>query len=360
MSIYLVRFTPLEPYFFGNEKTFGYGTVKNKTYYVESSELPSQSGLFGTLRYCCISRPGKNYKIDPGEIGSESFNIRSSCMQTFGKIHRMSPLFVGKGNDLYITVPADHKKGELYNPFSEYADSLTERGSQRLPLDYKCKDGIQSGFMQITGEDRGRVYLNSGKDSILYRVERTGINTLKKEQGLFRKICYMLKPGYSFAVLADIDKQVKGRIAYMGRDKSVFRVTFEPAENLFEIKSERYEDYFSALSEMIRQCLIKTDVPGKIQIALSDLYIPDRIGALYDNCSFACVRTGNFRSFTTNYSADRFENRFRRGARLQTMIRGGSAFILKDGTDSLLSQWEQSVTFRNARQIGYNIMISND
>ena len=94
MSIYLVRFTPLEPYFFGNEKTFGYGTVKNKTYYVESSELPSQSGLFGTLRYCCISRPGKNYKIDPGEIGSESFNIRSSCMQTFGKIHRMSPLFV--------------------------------------------------------------------------------------------------------------------------------------------------------------------------------------------------------------------------------------------------------------------------
>ena len=28
MSIYLVRFTPLEPYFFGNEKTFGYGTVK--------------------------------------------------------------------------------------------------------------------------------------------------------------------------------------------------------------------------------------------------------------------------------------------------------------------------------------------
>lgn len=67
----------------------------------------------------------------------------------------------------------------------------------------------------------------------------------------------MLKPGYSFAVLADIDKQVKGRIAYMGRDKSVFRVTFEPAENLFEIKSEKYEDYYSALAEMIRQYLKK-------------------------------------------------------------------------------------------------------
>ena len=83
MSIYLVRYTPLEPYFFGNEKTFGYGSVKNKTYYVESSELPSQSGLFGTLRYCCISGSRKNYEIDPEEIGSESFNIQSSCMQMF-------------------------------------------------------------------------------------------------------------------------------------------------------------------------------------------------------------------------------------------------------------------------------------
>lgn len=360
MSIYLVRYTPLEPYFFGNEKTFGYGSVKNKTYYVESSELPSQSGLLGTLRYCCISGSRKNYEIDPEEIGSESFNIQSSCMQMFGKIHRMSPLLVVKGNDLYITVPTDHKKGEVYNPFSEYADSITERGNQSLPLDYKCKDGIQSGFMQITGSDRGRVYLNHGRDSILYRVERTGINTLKKEQGLFRKICYMLKPGYSFAVLADIDKQVKGRIVYMGRDKSVFRVTFEPAENIFEIKSEKYEDYFSALTEMIRQYLKKAHAPGKIEIALSDLYIPDRVGALYDNCSYACVRTGNYRSFTTNYSADRFENRFRRGTRLQTMIRAGSTFILKDGTVSLLSRWEQSETFRNAQQIGYNIMISSD
>lgn len=96
MSIYLVRFTPLEPYFFGNEKTFGYGSVKNKTYYVESSELPSQTGLFGTLRYCCISRPGKNYEIDSREIGSESFNIQSPCMQTFGKIHRMSPFLPRK------------------------------------------------------------------------------------------------------------------------------------------------------------------------------------------------------------------------------------------------------------------------
>ena len=111
---------------------------------------------------------------------------------------------------------------------------------------------------------------------------------------------------------------------------------------------------------MIRQYLKKTPAPGKIQIALSDLYIPDRVEKIYDNCSFACVRTGNFRSFTTNYSADRFENRFRRGARLQTMIRAGSIFMLKDGTDSLLSQWEQSETFRNAQQIGYNLMISND
>ena len=38
MGAYLVKFTPLEPYFFGNERNFGYGLAKNKTYFIESNE----------------------------------------------------------------------------------------------------------------------------------------------------------------------------------------------------------------------------------------------------------------------------------------------------------------------------------
>ena len=43
MGAYLIKFTPLEPYFFGNEKNFGYGLRKNKTYFIESNEVPEQS-----------------------------------------------------------------------------------------------------------------------------------------------------------------------------------------------------------------------------------------------------------------------------------------------------------------------------
>ena len=63
---YLLTFTPQEPYFFGNEKSFTYPGQKNggqygNRYYVKSEQTPSQSTLFGALRYLMIPVKKHNY-----------------------------------------------------------------------------------------------------------------------------------------------------------------------------------------------------------------------------------------------------------------------------------------------------------
>ena len=360
MGAYLVKFTPLEPYFFGNERNFGYGLAKNKTYFIESNELPSQSTLFGTLRYCCIEDPGKSYNINPEEIGAESFNLLSEKIQSFGKIKRMSPIFLAKGDVFYIPVPMNHKKAVYYTPFSQYEECLTEKGIRSFPVDYDTKVGLQDGFMQINGEQQGKVFINYSSESLLFKADRIGINTRNRQQGFFRKVYCMLAQGCSFAVLADIDKQVPDQMVYMGRDKSPFKVSFIDTESVFGAGKDKYGDAFSAMSKMIKDCIKKFNNSKKFQLALSDLYIPNNVEAIYNGCSFSCIKTKDYRSFTTNYKTTRFENRFQRGSTLQTMIKAGSIFVLKDETASVLSPWKDSTVVRNAQQIGYNIVIECD
>ena len=50
MAVYKVLFHPIEPYFLGNERSFGFDKG-NIRYYAESKEMPSQSTILGTLRY---------------------------------------------------------------------------------------------------------------------------------------------------------------------------------------------------------------------------------------------------------------------------------------------------------------------
>ncbi|MEG2717669.1 MAG: hypothetical protein RR961_10055, partial [Eubacterium sp.] len=59
MSDYIITFTPEEPYFLGNERTFSFGDNKDKQqrsgkYHIESDKIPSQTTLLGTLRYLLL------------------------------------------------------------------------------------------------------------------------------------------------------------------------------------------------------------------------------------------------------------------------------------------------------------------
>ncbi len=360
MGVYLIKFMPLEPYFFGNERNFGYGLASNKTYFIESNEVPSQSTLFGTLRYCCIDDPDKSYNINPDEIGKESFSILSKKMQSFGKIKRMSPIFLMRDDLFYIPLPLNQKGSVLYDPFSQYEECLTEKGIKCFPLDYDTKIGLRDGFLQINGDQCGKVFINYGNDSLLSKVDRVGINTKNKQQGFFHKRYYMLAPGCSFAVFADVDKQLSDQIVYMGKDKSPFKMSFLNAESVFGTQVNKYETAFLVMTDMIKDCIKKFNDSKPFYLALSDLYIPDHVENIYNGCGFAYLKTKDYRSFTTNYKAKEFQYRFQRGNTLQTMIKAGSVFIPENEASSILQSWENSIMVQNAQQIGYNIMIKCD
>ena len=82
---YLITFTPMEPYFFGGERTFGFGKESDRKppYYIVSEKKPSQPTLFGTLRYIILSQNNALFDqkgaAKAGElVGAESFSFQKA------------------------------------------------------------------------------------------------------------------------------------------------------------------------------------------------------------------------------------------------------------------------------------------
>ena len=356
MSTYLVRFTPQEPYFFGNERRFGDQRAENKTYFITSNDTPSQSTLLGALRYCCIEHPTSDFTIGPNDnIGKESFDLCSEYRQSFGVIKHISPMFLTDRNGFYyIPVPYNHKVSEaetVYTPFSDYEICMTRRGEQRMPMDYNAKNGLASGFLQINGNGRGTV-----ETEFINEVVRIGINKNQETDGMFRKAFRSLKKDCSFAVLAEIDRKMEDRIIYMGKDKSIFKVTFESPKAL-ALENGSYASVLTEFIDRIIDCL-KYYNKEPLQVAISEVYIPDSVETLYDACTFACIQTRDYRSFKTIYGNQPYTGRYKRGERLQSLIKAGSFFNARNKDVSVLQAWEKNESFKNCRQAGYNFVVN--
>ena len=93
MSSYLVTLKPLEPYFFGGERTFSFGERANKeivtysNYFIKSEDLMSQTTLLGALRFLILKMNGK-LNLPSSEtidlVGKASFSFERAS-QNFGK-----------------------------------------------------------------------------------------------------------------------------------------------------------------------------------------------------------------------------------------------------------------------------------
>ena len=79
----LITLRPLEPYFFGGDRSFAYGNVEVQRaggYYVRSLDAPSQTTLFGTLRFLSIESPNPSFQLSKKDKewgGPKSYNIMS-------------------------------------------------------------------------------------------------------------------------------------------------------------------------------------------------------------------------------------------------------------------------------------------
>jgi len=348
MPKFLIKLTPLEPYFFGGEHIFEIGG-NNKQYFIRSLDTPSQTTLFGALRYIGINNPSKNFHLkeeDKKNIGDFGFKIDDKSINDFGKIECISPLYITDQEDNFlIRTPFDHKiKGEeqesdgerkpnkIYSPFKKYCGPVhtVDDGKRFFPMDYTAKDGLANSWMSI----RERAIY----DDLFRGHEKIGINKKQKENGFFKREYKTLKQGFSFAFFAETKDgfEPQNEILYLGQGKSLFKADWD-TEN----------------SEILGKIAIPDDLIGeKMVYAQSDLYVPENIHVLYNDCEFVCVKTRDFSVFTTDYRrATIVTDRFQKGKNIK-LIQAGSMFRTNN-----VSGFKEKIQNSHVEIAGFNKII---
>jgi len=306
--------TPLEPYFFGNERSFRYGATnvqKAGGYFVFSDPVPSQTTLFGALRYLGIAEKQTDYSItarDKEVIGVSSFNLLDSGGK-FGKINSISPLYLlNKNGDYFLKAPFDHQNDSgHYTPYEDFMPVQTSVGAKSLPRDYNVKKETADGYVNIATSEIVKA------KHIFKMVERVGIDIDPSLEVFFKKSFISLTTGYSFVFFADVEDDfppITGETVFLGQGRSAFSVTAE------QMKEPDIKFFSQASSKKV--------------LAISDMYIAASARQLYACCSFAVTQTKDFRVFTTNYDAKTQLARFDKDNKCVKLISAGSVFAVED------------------------------
>ena len=170
MSRYLIRFTPMVPYFFGSERTLNYpgsASQYQNLYFVRGENTPLQTTLLGALRFLLLQKHGRqpdNFsKLKASEealIGKNSFipEPQEGEDEGFGVITKLSPVFLTDDAGVhYIPVPMDHnladeKKNDdgkiVYSPFQHYNQKASKDANGNTvytgdPITLDTADGVK-------------------------------------------------------------------------------------------------------------------------------------------------------------------------------------------------------------------------
>ncbi len=349
---YRVIFTPIEPYFFGEEKNMGFNnyakpeesSAESNSYFIRSGLLPSQSTIIGTIRYFVLknnkeSKPDeKGFYENNGLVGEKSFDLHGD--NSFGMIKKIGPLHLFDGIDEYYRCPRNAK----VNKDSKIAFMEMEKVGEFaghyfvLPNDkeYDSKKGLFNGWMNAGGD--------CVKDSHIFdSVVKTGILKNGGDDALFKKEYKFLKRDqndWSFCCLVEVDESVdafeKTDIVQMGQDKSSFYVKAVKLEEK-DINSDSFHE------EM------KNALKGRIPMGYSMLYAASDVffeSDYSDSVAYAITSLRNFRYMTTDTSKkDNYFDRLKKSS-LHYLVNAGSVFFVNDNGDRLkecysdaLSQW---------------------
>lgn len=365
MKYLKITLKPLDAYFLGGERNASYPDnqiqrSEPKPYFIRSNTLPSQSALFGILRYLGIRNPESsfqpNLETDGKNIGLKSFDLLSTEIQSFGKINRISPLLLQsmeKCKDELVEkhfIPAprnrvavDLKKdpAPVIKPFTEFIKVNTTGGVRYLPKEYKEKDAWDN--VDVLCLEDGTL-----RGDLFQRQIRVGINRqFKKSQnkadpsGFFKKEYVVLDSAYSFLFYAEVEDHFwypNERVVYVGQGRAPFAATVTNLEEKPAI----------ALPEAFHQ--EHAEINGQpaaapcSAVALSDIYYPGPLEELKQRCSLMIAEGKDYRVFTTNYSAAGTYGRYKKHPSALRLIPAGSVFLFF-GTETQSAR-EQMDTFR--------------
>ena len=354
-KILKIKLTPLEPYFFGNDRTFHYGEEDKKRigrseYFIKSEQMPLQTALFGVLRYLGIRDKGKGFSLseeDKAAIGEQSFAYDNEA-QTFGMIRRISPMYLDCGNELFIPLPRDQKPtaqasdGGSYCPFCDYRFVKTSQGERYLPKDYDAKEGIQSGFVSTDGRKTIGAY------DLFETVEKTGIQIKGKKyykMGYIRIKAEMVKQSdvafVFFAYLEDGFPEITDQTVYLGARKSLFSVSV----------TEEAEPKISLLTGKDGTGGLDTERVKKLYF-LSDAYVTEEdLLTLRESTLHMNIGTRTARGYATRYGATDQKSRFQKTDQLYRLIKAGSVLLYPADKEEKIVQ---TITNQHMEIIGCN------
>ena len=351
---YLLTMRPLEPYFFGNEKTFSFDPKKpeDNRYFIKSERMPLQTTVLGALRYLLMPVKNAGYHYSAEEqsrnaavIGPASFAIEGS-EQSFGAIGKLSPVFLLQGQAKYVRTPFDHCPGvdDRYTPMVNGVEVTTEGGKCIYFPEYDPKKGIHDSFMNA--EDATLVKASE----IFSSTVRVGVNKLRKEKGFYKRQFAALCTGWAFGAYVELNEDClagdpaavqalaeleAGTIAYLGQNKSAFAVSLKAEEN--------------TLSRLVASHLEK----GRVYCFGDTL----AKAAVYQKCKFAATMTRDYRAYSTKFVArdqgTRYVGTVQKDARLYKLLSAGSILIPAEGErlSCCLSNTQCEI-------IGFNITVS--
>ena len=344
MATYLVTFTPREPYFFGNEKNFlhpGHSGVSQtaNAYFIRSETVPSQTTLFGALRYLLLPVKKARWSYEPHELdlNSRAVGEASFCygeQRTFGKIRSISPMvLMDNEREIYVVTPFDHVHGKkTYTPFSEYGSVTTPQGERFYAKEFNAKDGIEHSYMHLN-KDSEKPCDIVGSETLFQRETRVGVNRLAATNGFFKKEYVRLTDGYCFAVyltLEDdhgLDDQLRDQTVFLGQGRSLFTVHFEACEN-----ADPWKDVEDAIRKRLR---------GGMYYCVSDAFVSDTV---YGKATFCATAVRDHRSYTTDRNG-----RVSKHPVLYKLVSAGSVFR-GDGVPAYF-------TDKNAETVGFNHIV---
>lgn len=384
---YRCCFSPVDVYFFGGEKNFPFGQqslAEKKEYFIRSEDFPSQSTVFGAIRFMLLDKAGlldngagARSAEDPSLcekqgvlIGRKGFSMaEKDAMGEYGILKGISPLFLyDKENGKKLlpaplnhcgkaaSLPAETSSGdaqrnghyETYIPlsFKKYEDIHTDLGGAILPDDYRAKSGLTDGFLVLDGKNE-----IIKREDVIGQMVQTRIARGMEQGGLFKMEFKYLKDSYSFCVMVKVDapdcpdsRQMPfydHGIVFMGMEKSTFQY------DVLEVNKATFQELKNAI-----QKIRMTDMDDvSVYYAASDCYMSTGQRSVP---LFWILQKKNLRTLERQKGTDYHSSM--KKSRLYQMVRAGSVFYVRKD-EEMEKEFLGRFDYPGLKQIGFNQII---